>query len=210
MLFPLAPSSPDPAPPPSFPALLSAIAEESSPKKNKKKKKSKRKNEHVSKLRDQLRQETERFLQLAENDATAIESELQRLSQLNLELANRVSDNTNLTGKQLEDATPPPPESPSAVRQFGPGPLKSHQRWITPKESGYESDSTTADDEGPSISYSEPPMLKGRAQTRVLLETRNALSRAAMCQVFTDPALPGAVERRDALLRALTTLANMV
>jgi len=165
-------------------------------KKPKKKKRTKRRSEAVGKLREQLRQETERLIGLAGDNAAALESELARL----------VSLNDALDRKQSPSVAPPPAAAAAAAPQVAV--KHPHQRWITPSLSGYESDSTTADDDYASLGEN-PHILKGRAQTRVLIETKNALSRAAQCQVFTDPAVVGSEERREALLRAMDLLASL-
>jgi len=175
------------------PALLASIAEEEEPKKAKKKRpksKSAKRPEAVTRLREQVRKELERMLELAHDDETLLESELSRLALVNAELSRRKPAVAHVA--EVEE-----PSQPERQR--------SHQRWITPKQSGYESDSTTADDDSVLPSLLPTEVVTGKAQERVLRATRLALSRAAMCEVFTDP---GATDRREALLRALTTLAN--
>jgi len=176
------------------PALLDSIAEE--PKKAKKKRpksKSAKRPEAVTRLREQVRKELERMLELAHDDETLLESELSRLALVNADLSRR------------KPAVVAAAQAAMAAETAPPGRQRSHQRWITPRQSGYESDSTTADDDSVLPSLLPTEVVTGKAQERVLRATRLALSRAAMCEVFTDP---GATDRREALLRALTTLAN--
>ena len=113
--------------------------------------------------------------------------------------------------------------------------LRVMQRWLTPHESGYESDSSfessaagslsefASADAGPGAAFTPTAaehgapaetgmrLPRGSAQTRMLLETRDAISRVSnFCQAVADPDEPGARERRELLLRASRVIAELV
>jgi hypothetical protein len=195
----------------------------SSHKKKKKKKKSASNNNGVdgtltqakevkSKLeetRDEIRLQTERFFQLAGENEALLVTQLEKLKS-----QNRALEFDAWKAQTL-----------SSLSHGGPTVSSSASpRWVTPKESGYDSDSTTTSITTTTSATANTPdieivgrgvaasmLLKGRAQERVLSQAREAISRAAnLCQILADPKQPGSLERRDVLIRAFRAITTDV
>lgn len=150
-------------------------------------------------LQDLLRLEIEKFLDLAGEREFIVYNVLDRLKAQNAALERLRADSSGGDG----------PFFPQAAA------ASSSKRWVTPRESGYHSDSesvsttATQDDAqtSPVKTSTASLYLRGRAQERVLLQARDAISRAAtLCQVLNDPRNPGSLERKDDLIRAFRAI----
>lgn len=179
-----------------------SLVEVSTTNETKKKKKSKKQRNPVPEpfpaganqaLQDSLRLEVERFLDLAGEREFIVANALERLK----------SQNDALERLRAVDGIEKIPSGTAS------------KRWITPKESGYHSDSesvsTTATQEervsSDKATTTASLFLRGRAQERVLLQARDAISRAAtLCQILNDPQNPGSSERKDVLIRAFRAI----
>jgi len=180
------------------PLLENEVVEEqeakSSSKKKKRKKKSKASHDKsdVEKLQNEIRMESEKFIKLAADKQSLLVMQLERLRAQNRSLEFDGVNSSALNNASVTSAAP---------------------RWLTPKESGYDSDSasvsTTATDDV--IASAASRYLKGRAQEKVLSQARDAISRAAnLCQLLADPKQPGSTERRDVLIRAFRAITTDV
>jgi len=155
----------------------------------------------LEKIRDEIMLETERFFQLAGDREPLLQLQLERLRAQNRSMefdAWRAFNHALALGHSSTSLNP-----------------AAAPRWLTPKDSGYDSDSTstttsaTPDEVGRGLAASL--FLKGRAQERVLSQAREAISRAAnLCQILADPKQPGSLERRDVLIRAFRAITTDV
>ena len=176
------------------------------PKKKKKKKKKKNsidKSNH-EKIRDEILLETERFFQLTGDQELNLKLHLERLRAVNRSLEFERWKNLPLSTAS----------SSSILMRDALSSSNLSPRWLSPKESEYDSDSgsatTSTTDEIP-YSTAASLFLKGRAQERVLSQAREAISRAAnLCQILADPKQPGSIERRDVLIRAFRAITTDV
>ena len=167
-------------------------------------------------LRTAIREETQRLLELAGDDvlvlqmaAGRIKLHVQKLEAMRASKFGRQSGQGMSTSRLVDGKL-------SVGAQ-----ATSSRRWLTPHESGYESDSsftsasTSLTDAVPLASYVNPAqaglrLLRGSAQIKLLSATQDALSRCStLCQALADPEAPGAAERRELLQRALRTLADV-
>lgn len=160
--------------------------------KRKNKKKSKKKpasnKTTLASLHHDIRSETEKFITACGENEEMLSAQLDHLRAI-----------TRFNGKNPDNSSHSSPSS----------------RWFTPKESGYDSDSTSTtttdinpveDLLGKNVS-SASRYLKGRAQEKLLSQARAAISRAAnLCQLLADPEQPGALERRELLIRAFRAI----
>jgi hypothetical protein len=154
--------------------------------------------ENVAKLKDEIKTETDRFVQLAGSDETVLRAHLEKLK----------DQNRTLQIETWRSLTAPVPLGDDAR---GPMP------WVNLKETEYDSDSTSTTTTTTTTVVEELMLsrrpnaakmyLKGREQEKVLSQAREAITRAAnLCQFLADPKEPGALERRDVLIRAFRAI----
>ena len=152
-------------------------------------------NENAAKLKDDIKHETERFMQLAGDDESVLRSHLDKLREQN---------------RLLQVGT---------WRTLAAGSDKRPNLWTGLNDREYDSDSTSTTTTTTTAAIAVEELLlskranaaqmylKGREQEKVLLEAREAITRAAsLCQILADPKEPGALERRDVLIRAFRAI----